>query len=84
MFRSALANGQSLMGKLVFVGGAASLALTLTVPTASANAAAANASDNFRIAPEDVAANKTPLGVDRKSTRLNSSHLDLSRMPSSA
>ena len=63
MFRSALANGQSLMGKLVFVGGAASLALTLTVPTASANAAAANASDNFRIAPEDVAANKTPLGV---------------------
>ena len=63
MFRSALANGQSLMGKLVFAGGAASLALALTVPAASANAAAANASDNFRIAPEDVAANKTPLGV---------------------
>lgn len=63
MFRSALATGQSLMGKLVFAGGAVSLALALTVPAASANAAAANASDNFRIAPEDVAANKTPLGV---------------------
>ena len=25
-----------------------------------------------------------PLGVDRKSTRLNSSHTDISRMPSSA
>ena len=63
MFRSVLATGQSLMGKLVFAGGAASLALALTVPSAYANAAAANASDNFRIAPEDVAANKTPLGV---------------------
>ena len=38
MLRSALANGQSLMGKLVFAGGAASLALALTVPSASANA----------------------------------------------
>ena len=62
MFRSALAIGQSLMGKLAFAGGVASLALALNVPSASANAAA-NASDNFRIAPEDVAANKTPLGV---------------------
>ncbi len=51
------------MGKLVFAGGAVSLSLALTVPSASANAAAANASDSFRIAPEDVAANKTPLGV---------------------
>ena len=63
MFRSALANGQSLMGKLVFAGGSALLALTLTVPHAAANSAAANASDSFRIAPEDIEANKTPLGV---------------------
>lgn len=62
MFRSALAVGHSLMGKLVFAGGAASLALAMTVPSAAANSAA-NASDSFRIAPEDVAANKTPLGV---------------------
>ena len=63
MYRSALATGQSLMGKLVFAGGAVSLALALTVSTASANSAAANASDSFRIAPEDVEANKTALGV---------------------
>ena len=63
MFRSALATGQSLMGKLVFAGGAASLALAVTVPSAAANSAAATASDNFRIAPQDVEANKTPLGV---------------------
>ncbi len=63
MFRSALATGQSLMGKLVFAGGAASLALAITVSSAAANTAAANASDNFRIAPEDVEANKTALGV---------------------
>jgi murein DD-endopeptidase MepM/ murein hydrolase activator NlpD len=62
MFRSALAQGQSLMGKLVFAGGAIVCALALTVPTASANSAAA-ASDSFRISPEDIEANKTALGV---------------------
>ena len=32
----------------------------------------------------EVLSGTNPLAVDRKSTRLNSSHLDLSRMPSSA
>ena len=33
---------------------------------------------------KDVCARRIALGVDRKSTRLNSSHLTASRMPSSA
>ena len=32
----------------------------------------------------DITATATRLNIDRKSTRLNSSHLKLSRMPSSA
>lgn len=63
MFRSALAYSQSLMGKLVFAAGALSLAIVASVPSASANSAAAATSDNFRISPEDVESNKTALGV---------------------
>jgi murein DD-endopeptidase MepM/ murein hydrolase activator NlpD len=62
MVRSALASGQSLMGKLVFAGGLASMSLGIATP-AMANSAAASAADTFRIAPEDIEANKTPLGV---------------------
>ena len=63
MFRSALANRQSLMGKLVFAGSAAFLVSAMSAPAAAASAAAATTSDNFRIAPEDIEANKTALGV---------------------
>jgi murein DD-endopeptidase MepM/ murein hydrolase activator NlpD len=62
MVRSALATGQSLIGKLVCTSGVAVLAMGAAAP-ASANSAAASAADNFRIAPEDVEANKTALGV---------------------
>ena len=37
-----------------------------------------------QMAAEDAGRKAQEHGVDRKSTRLNSSHLDLSRMPSSA
>ena len=33
---------------------------------------------------DGINANDVKLGLDRKSTRLNSSHTDISRMPSSA
>jgi murein DD-endopeptidase MepM/ murein hydrolase activator NlpD len=62
MVRSALANRQSLMGKLVFAGSAAFMVSAMATP-ALANTAAATTSDNFRISPEDVEANKTALGV---------------------
>jgi murein DD-endopeptidase MepM/ murein hydrolase activator NlpD len=63
MFRSALADGQSLMGKLVFAGSAAFMVSAMAAPAAAASSAAATTSDNFRIAPEDVESNKTALGV---------------------
>lgn len=63
MFRSALANGQSLMGKLIFAGGAAFMVSAMAAPAAAATAAATTNSDNFRIPPEEVEANKTALGV---------------------
>jgi murein DD-endopeptidase MepM/ murein hydrolase activator NlpD len=63
MVRSALASGQSLMGKLVFAGSAAFMVSAMATPAAAASSAAATTSDNFRIAPEDVESNKTALGV---------------------
>ncbi|MGL6348613.1 MAG: M23 family metallopeptidase, partial [Aeromonas sp.] len=63
MFRSALAIGQSLMGKLVFAGSAVVMGLAMPVSAAAASSAAATTSDNFRISPEDIESNKTPLGV---------------------
>jgi murein DD-endopeptidase MepM/ murein hydrolase activator NlpD len=63
MVRSALAKGQSLMGKLVFAGSAAFMVSAMATPAAAASSAAAANSDNFRIAPEDVESNKTALGV---------------------
>jgi murein DD-endopeptidase MepM/ murein hydrolase activator NlpD len=51
------------MGKLVFAGSAVIMVSAMTVPAAAASSAAATTSDNFRIAPEDVESNKTPLGV---------------------
>jgi murein DD-endopeptidase MepM/ murein hydrolase activator NlpD len=62
MIRSALANGQSLIGKLVFAGTALVAASAMASP-AMASSAAATTSDNFRISPEDVEANKTALGT---------------------
>ncbi len=62
MFRSALAKSQSLTGKMLFAAGAFTFASAMTIAPASANSAAA-ASDNFRVAPQDNAENKTPLGV---------------------
>jgi murein DD-endopeptidase MepM/ murein hydrolase activator NlpD len=62
MVRSALATSQSLMGKLVFAGSAAFMVSAMATP-ALANTATATTSDNFRISPEDVEANKTALGV---------------------
>lgn len=61
MVRSALANGQSLTVKAVTAIGVAFFASAMATP-AMANSAAA-ASDSFRIAPEDVKANQTALGV---------------------
>lgn len=64
MIRSALATGQSLMGKLVFAGSAAFMVSAMTSPAAAATAAtAATTSDSFRIPAEEVEANKTALGV---------------------
>jgi murein DD-endopeptidase MepM/ murein hydrolase activator NlpD len=64
MVRSALAHRQSLMGKLVFAGSAAFMVSAMAAPAAAATAsAAATTSDNFRIPPEEVEANKTALGV---------------------
>ena len=41
--------------------------------------------DNLRGVIENIVLNQpVPIGTDRKSTRLNSSHTDISRMPSSA
>jgi murein DD-endopeptidase MepM/ murein hydrolase activator NlpD len=63
MGRSALANGHSLMGKLIFAGSAAFMVSAMAAPAAAASAAATTTSDSFRIPPEDIASNKTPLGV---------------------
>ncbi|MFM2410306.1 MAG: hypothetical protein RL481_1134 [Pseudomonadota bacterium] len=63
MVRSALATGQSLMGKLVFAGGVALMATAMASPANATAAAAAATSDNFRIPAEEVEANKTALGV---------------------
>jgi murein DD-endopeptidase MepM/ murein hydrolase activator NlpD len=64
MLRSALANRQSLIGKLALVGGAfVSLTMLSATSASAASAAASVASDSFRVSPEDVEANKTALGV---------------------
>jgi murein DD-endopeptidase MepM/ murein hydrolase activator NlpD len=63
MLRSALANGQSLMGKLVFAGSVAVSVLAVSTPALATTTATTTTSDNFRITPEDIAANKTALGV---------------------
>jgi murein DD-endopeptidase MepM/ murein hydrolase activator NlpD len=62
MVRSALAKGQSLMGKVLLAGSLTVSTSVVTISPAHANSAAA-ASDAFRIQPEDVEANKTALGV---------------------
>jgi murein DD-endopeptidase MepM/ murein hydrolase activator NlpD len=64
MVRSALATGQSLIGKLVCAGSAAFMVSAMVSPAVAATAATAAAtSDSFRIPAEDIEANKTPLGV---------------------
>jgi murein DD-endopeptidase MepM/ murein hydrolase activator NlpD len=60
MVHSVLASGQSLMGKVLL---AASLAASASVATPALANSAAAASDAFRVKPEDVASNKTALGV---------------------
>lgn len=62
MVSSALAKGQSLTVKAVTALGVMFFASAMTTP-AMANAAAASASDGFRIAPEDLKSNQTALGV---------------------
>jgi murein DD-endopeptidase MepM/ murein hydrolase activator NlpD len=62
MLRSALANGQSLMGRVLLASSLTVSTLVVTLSPAHANSAAA-ASDAFRVKPEDVEANKTALGV---------------------
>jgi murein DD-endopeptidase MepM/ murein hydrolase activator NlpD len=63
MVRSALANRQSLMGKLVFAGSAVWMVSAMAAPAVAATATTTTTSDNFRIPPEEVEANKTALGV---------------------
>jgi murein DD-endopeptidase MepM/ murein hydrolase activator NlpD len=64
MLHSALAKRQSLVSKWIIAGSALVAASALLPQTAfAASAAATNASDNFRVAPEDVETNKTALGV---------------------
>jgi murein DD-endopeptidase MepM/ murein hydrolase activator NlpD len=65
MLNSALANRHSLVSKMLFAGGALVAAAATLAPQSAfaASAAASAASDNFRVAPEDVEANKTALGV---------------------
>jgi murein DD-endopeptidase MepM/ murein hydrolase activator NlpD len=65
MLNSALANRQSLVSKMLCAGGVAFVAVASLAPQSAfaASAAASAASDNFRVAPEDVEANKTALGV---------------------
>lgn len=63
MVRSALASGQSLMGKLVFAGSVAFMASAMATPASAAAAAAAATSDNFRIPAEEIESNRTALGV---------------------
>jgi murein DD-endopeptidase MepM/ murein hydrolase activator NlpD len=65
MLNSALASRQSLVSKMLFAGGALVAAAASLAPQSAfaAAAAASAASDNFRVAPEDVEANKTALGV---------------------
>jgi murein DD-endopeptidase MepM/ murein hydrolase activator NlpD len=60
MLHSVLASGQSLMGKVLL---AASLVASASVATPALANSAAAASDAFRVKPEDIAANKTALGV---------------------
>jgi murein DD-endopeptidase MepM/ murein hydrolase activator NlpD len=60
MVHSVLASGQSLMGKVLL---AASLVASASVATPALANSAAAASDAFRVKPEDVASNKTALGV---------------------
>jgi murein DD-endopeptidase MepM/ murein hydrolase activator NlpD len=60
MLHSVLASGQSLMGKVLLAG---SLIASASVATPALANSAAAASDAFRVKPEDVAANKTALGV---------------------
>ena len=62
MKRSALAVGHSLVRKTAFAISLAFVASAMTAP-AMASSSAATTSDSFRINPEDVAANETPLGV---------------------
>jgi murein DD-endopeptidase MepM/ murein hydrolase activator NlpD len=60
MLHSVLASGQSLMGKVLLAG---SLVASASIATPALANSAAAASDAFRVKPEDVAANKTALGV---------------------
>ncbi len=60
MLHSVLALRQSLMGKVLLAG---SLAVSVSIATPALANSAAAASDAFRVKPEDVAANKTALGV---------------------
>jgi murein DD-endopeptidase MepM/ murein hydrolase activator NlpD len=60
MLHSVLASGQSLMGKVLLAG---SLIASATVATPVLANSAAAASDAFRVKPEDVASNKSALGV---------------------
>ena len=65
-------------------GVSAAAAVAVAAPAGGAGAGAAPAAEaqtEFTVVLKDAGANK--IG-DRKSTRLNSSHTDISRMPSSA
>ena len=73
-------------GRSVSLGGSRERAV-LALLLASANrvvSAERLAEDLWAGDPPDRALHTLQVFVDRKSTRLNSSHLDLSRMPSSA
>ena len=67
MKRSALANGHSLVRKTAIAAGIAFAISAIANPAVAASAA--NNSDSFRIAPEDVKANQTALGVSDPSFR---------------
>jgi murein DD-endopeptidase MepM/ murein hydrolase activator NlpD len=67
MKRSALASGHSLVRKTAIAAGIAFAISAIANPAMAASAA--NNSDSFRIAPEDVKANQTALGVSDPSFR---------------
>ena len=81
------------MGQVTVTTAVSLVALLAAMPTTPAHAADAQQAQSPAVEEIVVTGSRivrdgyeapTPVTVDRKSTRLNSSHTDISRMPSSA